>query len=1410
MFESTGNRTLLEAHDTAYLTQQLRCAITIPAVSPNAFEALKTMYEPVMLKPVPTRMQRPPSECHQIGQSHLIIAEQYLNEFVKNHEEFIEIGPNPASLMRKAIGKRHVHGCTLRSARDQSRYIIAAASNEVRNFRPNNTQITGIQSGGATHRALYEDIQKLASGIPTETFCTRGWQNCNARAPIAISNHSLYDITLQDLAIGMLHHNTSLIRAYMHFPVEALEVEDWSNHEHGYCFKVVNGNIRFGWIGDTAFSYNHDLAVWLSYLKTSVFDTPFGFSVSIEKTRRMGSQFELTITKITAAERFTASLPAGFTGLIKVPNFRHLARKLCKRGFKDERENYIFSDAYKVRKLMDYVNARRSDGRTLEVVKGYARTLVSEIRLGQKIAEHRWNCTTEDFNDLCISIYILSIYQGRLHGEITAECMAHMDEIERDFGWFKQLRHRITKKIVSTFVGEVTHNHKINHVISEDTSNIFHRVCVQFFKDHESDGTSVEHFHDTPVFFDYNEVEEPLPEDVFIPPAEAAAQEVVPDLTIPEWALGLGFVTAQKDVQVGPEYLSEFQHETLIAECKLNATKAEKGLKIALEEAAKVLSTRTPKQLHVENMFLLTGVPGAAKTADIITKIVPAAIERNEVGTVIKPVLVLCPTAALRDKYNVDLADMGVAHTIHTGLRALLTKPWALVIVEEVFTVPVAYFNFIAEKYHTLGVGDPKQIEHVDFTKMWVDSMMMSHIMHAIPRAHKSVTHRCPQDVIAIPAIKAAYPGITSTSRKDNSIEHVGPNFQNSNSVVVTFTQMIKNQMTGTNCENAITAHECQGQTFTSVILHYCGTHGENMLLDKSPNHLVVALTRHTNKLFIRDVSENKTLTTYMNAISPLTHIADQANIDLESVQPMEEGRPTCVVAEEAYEAPKESYKTARTNAAIAIEIVSRFNPLPPQREQVANSVNQLPYEGGATGTLRLAALGQEENKETKPQKIFRFQGPQHVKITRMSHRFELARTNLERLAHVTKNMKASIAEKTAQHLYDLLVPEFSWHVPDDLKHQTFLEALDRMNARGQEMDVLKDATDWTDHKVNIVKSFLKSQQKPMGGKDALLVDKAGQGIAAWEKTLNLMMTCYVRTIEHVMTNQSIGKVYITSQLDDKTTMAKLEKENEPGDEYLANDWTQFDSNQNNASRMLYSKLLALVGCPPDLIEAWNQHSTKRKVACAELTLNVTEKLDSGAPNTFSKNCAFNAAICLDVMKNIRVLYIKGDDSLARGRGVEFDKKKMKKYGTECGYKFKPEKTFSGEYISFIVNNQGVAFDLIRVASKILSRAYEDRKDFENYQTAIRSQFGSLTICEAANMCKINSLHYSGTTRDEHTFDSLYSFILDFGLEKIKFSELVESEYIHLRSEGQRAIQSIKQKHTVANTIIQGVGKIFG
>lgn len=195
MLQSKANQLTRETHDNSTLVNLYRNGLKVRvALDPEHYQLLSDAYSPMIIIP---GNQQPPSGSHQLAAAHQSIAAVALAKFVENLDSFIEIGPNAASFARVAIGKYNPHACTLRSARDQGRHISSAMSNEVRGYRPSATQTLAIQSGGLSHKQIYEDIQCLASGIPTESFCLNGWQNCDARAQIAISNHSLYDISFK-------------------------------------------------------------------------------------------------------------------------------------------------------------------------------------------------------------------------------------------------------------------------------------------------------------------------------------------------------------------------------------------------------------------------------------------------------------------------------------------------------------------------------------------------------------------------------------------------------------------------------------------------------------------------------------------------------------------------------------------------------------------------------------------------------------------------------------------------------------------------------------------------------------------------------------------------------------------------------------------------------------------------------------------------------------------------------------------------------------------------------------------------------------------------------------------------------------------------------------------------------------
>ena len=1405
MLNSKQNQLTHETHDNVYLCKLYKQGLKVRvALTKQSFELLSEAYAPMRIIP---GFQQPPSGQHELAAAHQSIAENNLARYVTNHEAYIEIGPNAASFSRTATGKTNPHGCTLRSARDQGRHVKAAASNELRGFRPSHLQTVQIQAGGVSHRTLHEHTQMLASGIPTETFCLNGFENCDHQASVAISNHSLYDISFRQLAIGMNNHNTHIIKAFIHFPTEILDVDEWTSYEKGYHFKRnrSRGTVDFAWIGDSAFGYTHDYDTWIPYLTRGGFTTPFGFNVIIEKTAWHGSQFELTITRATAQGSFYSRIPTSLCDLIKVPNFRRIIANssMCKRRFEpQDRGNYIITDGAKFRKLLDFINARAEKGFSLDVVKAYARTLVSEIKLGNAVVENRWHCTDSEFSDLCCAAYLLSAYRRKLDSHIISTAFEHMSQIQK-----KDLWDYITEWIKKMAKAPFPHFHFDDPIAAENTSNIFHRVALGYFKDHESREHFIDLEFNDDVFFDYN-IET-------LPDIEPTANEILalrdiqpPDdplqASTPDWALSFG-VPANTLPGIGPVYLAEAQHDIFIQECLAGAadeTRA-KQLRSVLTTAAGELQKHRPDRLYLENIFALTGVPGGAKTGRVICDIIPRTIPEG-------PVLVLCPTRALADKYQTELTAPSMAATIHAGLRQLPKQKWALVIIEEAFTLPIAYVNFVASKFRTLIVGDPKQIQHVDFSGLWAGSTMLEALLPALPRHHINSTKRCPQDVTLLPIIKAAYPGITSHSKVNTSIQHVHGDYVNPQAVNVCFTQLAKSQLETFGQRTAFTVHECQGMTFPSVILHYSGTYAEEQLLKKSPNHLIVGLTRHTNHLYIRDSSDDNQLTTFINDRAPLSLLADQSNIDVAALDNTELPKPITIEETAPNAVP---YSFTRAEAGSVELVLNKYFPQAAPSEQISNTSTQLHTGGDAKGSIRLQNLGDEEAFESKSHKVYRFKAPQRVMVTRAHQKHLLLRTNLERLTHSTKNMPEETCVPLASKLFAQVEDEFEWQVPDNFHHTCFLDALKKMQSKGKTMDDLKDVKNWSDAYANLVKSFLKAQQKPMLGKDPLQANKAGQGISAWDKTLNLLMSPWTRLLEQILVNQSKGRVHILSQMSDHMVMSILEKHSEDGERFIGNDWTQFDSNQNNLTRQLLRLALIRIGCPEILLEAFIEQITSRRICCEQSSLNVNDKKDSGAPHTLIDNCLFNLAICLDLMTDFEHLYIKGDDSLARGRHVRFDHSRMNDYIDKCGYVFKPEKHTSGSFVSFLINQNGVALDLPRICAKVTSRAYTNIEDYHNYCDAIAGTLKTIDMQAGANMCRINALYYDGSTRTDSNFDVLLSFLFRFSRREISFNELTCHEAIFYKTDATRSLRhttiSKKQgffkraKHAALTTVLR-------
>lgn len=1346
------------------------------ALSDYSRSVLEKAYHPV---PIIPGTSVPPSGGHQIAAAHLQIAEKEIKQFIKSHESFIEIGPNAANFFQRAIGKQNAHGCTLRSARDQSRHLRSAYSRQVRMHNLSKEQIDKIARGGLTKEVLHNDIQMLASGITTETFCLNGWENCNHIANIGISVHSMYDISFRKLAIGMRNHNVKMIRAFMHFPVEALDVDKYTNYERGYSFIVKDGKIYQYWVDDPSEAYVHDQKTWLNYLIIGGFDTPFGFSVTIEKMYQFGSQFTLNISKTTAKGAQFYCIKSGLSELCMVPNFRILATQgFCKREMDvNDRSNYIITSREKVKRLLDYVNARAGKGFTLDTVHAYMRTLIAEIRLGGVLLEERWNLTPQEFADLSISIYLLSLYQRKLDSAVIDDARTQLDKLTVDAPNVKQ--------VISNFLNDIINTLKPFHIhtkakIYTDEKNVYSKFCIRFYEDHIYESKVKEHKYDDAVYFgeleDYPDVELTL--------NERAAQCSFPEKKVTPNAPDYESLNSDLGILEPPQkynenYLEQRQHEILLEEIvkNMNDPATPKPLATTLKSAYSVLNVPPPKKLYIENMRGLVGVPGARKTGMLIEIIIPKLIQGKH-----GKVLVITPTMSLRDQYNEDLPAGSIAMTMHSALNKAVKENWDCYIIDEAFTFPIGYINFIASLGKTILVGDPNQIGHVDFSGMWKGCDNLKSYISYIPCKKLTESFRLPQDIVSTPFIKTLYNQITSNSKKLTSIEYVPSGFSTNNANYLTFTQDVKNQLKTIHNIEAKTVHEVQGKTFVNVFLYFNNTHAERELLKSSPNHLVVGLTRHTNKLYIRD-SDDHFITTMINDTPVLGNIADKSNIDLNAVDINMDtnlnSKPLVLEQNSTNEIP---YQYNKTDYMIADASISAYTMNIPQRENISTISTMLSTPREFV-KLRLHRLGNEEEYDTKKHKVYRFPVPQRVMITKHHQSQMLLRTNLERLGKLTKNIKEKECDVLATKLFNNVEKEFNWDIKPMDHHQMFIDAIEKMNLRGQTLDNLMDAQTWHDQYIQIVKSHLKSQQKPMLEKDAHAENKAGQGISAWQKTLNLHMSCWTRLLEKILINHSKGSVHITSGMNDKEVMCLIESKIHKEHRFLENDWSQFDSNQNNVTRKILYYALKKIGCPDILLLPFMQQLKERRIVCETLSMIVHDKKDSGAPHTLIDNCLFNLAICLDITSNYDYIFIKGDDSLIVGVDPKFNESRREFYEKNCGYTLKPKSGITGSYVSFIVSTSGVAYDLVRQTAKILSRAYVNKEEYIKYQDSVLATYKVLNFDEAYNMCKVNSLHYTNSMRTIEHFDSMLSFIYRFANREIPFDNLVEHDSIFRKTD---------------------------
>jgi len=1158
----------------------------------------------------------------------------------------------------------------------------------------------------------------------------------------------------------------------------------WKNNQ--YAFSDSNGTYRkritvgfVGEEGDLSFQYDHDYQTVMSYLTVGGFETPYGFNILIEKRKHWGPLFQIVITRTSNAGAIRYMIPPGCSNIVMVPDLY----KMAQRQFHDcDSISYIYADAQKTRDLYLYGTSRDARYKSFEGLKAYARGEMRSLLFNNQVIEKQWNMTIDEFDRFCATIWVMiRLYDKRTYHFIS-KCNEQVDSLGNE-GFFTDFFIKISEMFHNLLDHEgAKGTHKNRDVLLEGKSKKQIANCyfqfmseIQICNSFEETGEFEEFDFTLLPVFDEEEglnITTPKVESINSNPTASA-----PYLEDPIWnQIGIHPIAPKGEREKAFElYKATDHHGALLTEMRQNIPKLpDGGLKKVVQSAFDVIEKMPTPDLCLDRTVILEGWPGAGKTNRITTLILPKIEMINPEAKI----LIVVPTSELASEYRTSTSRYAsvIVKTIHMAISSADQNDYDYIIVDEAFTQPISLLNLYDNQKKTakrIWVGDRNQIGHIDFTgcNIWYGSVPLSVFADYYPTEQLKISFRCPQDVVSLPLMQKFYPGMSTKSIKRDSIrchagnaEPLGQLVAFTNNVADAYSSM----HAGKNGEGprVTTVHRVQGKTFSTVTLIYSGSHAEKELIKKSPAHLIVGLTRHTNNLIIHNLDPKEPLASLMSADFQIQKAADDVGFEPLANEPAEKfSLKTPVVSEIPYQ-------PVLSCTDLVMTTLQKIYPGAPMPEFQRVVTNQIVHQGGpCTGVIRPENLMDDVTESKNKNLVYKFVDSQRVKITKSTDNRAALNGAIKRMSSKVKN-DGLFKFQSASRAYKIVHENFDIKEDHQLRDSCFIDLLSKMESRGTRSEDIIDFSNLRKQGVKKITSFLKSQQKPQLSGNVLEKDKVGQPITAHSKTLNLLFGTYCRVLGAQLTNNSKGSCFFVNGRSDKEILSLLETYCK-GPEYFEADWTSMDTAHNDMILEVYTRLLKSVGCPGWIIQEIANISEKRTISDALYSITHEYKQDSGAAWTIDKNTLLNIVVMLQLVKGDRMkCFFKGDDLLVNGWNLSYNESKARYFKQANNFILKPKASLSGEFVSFLVNKNGASVNYPRLAAKILSRDYTDKCDYLNYQKAVEPMIRDLTIENVIKFSRVNETHH----RINHEkIENIISWIKLFCNSEIKFEALTRT-----------------------------------
>nr|UCJ03460.1 polyprotein [Cutthroat trout virus] len=713
---------------------------------------------------------------------------------------------------------------------------------------------------------------------------------------------------------------------------------------------------------------------------------------------------------------------------------------------------------------------------------------------------------------------------------------------------------------------------------------------------------------------------------------------------------------------------------------------------------------------------LTEGVPGSGKSH--------AAKKLN------KSTCVVVPTGELKN----DWKQSGFRNTVtpHVAIKYGIKSKF--LIIDEVFSIPPHLLAIILHKHkdNNILLGDSKQIAACDFDNFRNFDLITPAF---VPSVYLNKTYRLPQDITRY--LQRDYPGIHTTSKVSVSISYYPPPV-GTQCQVVGYRQLIKEMPPWRKTAN--TSHELQGATRKAVHLHLLT--GDVEMIRSSRSHTIVALSRHTDQIFITGDAESiqtLQLTDKMENIvinyAPTTIINDGSSLEIVN-GPEDDSHVLAPAADSTAVGEILQQCTNHVYTPISAVVLD------------CERINQ--------GSLTVKCAVPDERIIPKTN----FTEIEHCRRANASSTWTTVRTLIGRYTKLTIN---------PAHVHDTIqaVNKTFWSclTIDQMNclptTAELAELVRSMKDKGADPTLIHDL-DFNDISVTKMTFFQKECDK-FTMDEPVQHNKPGQGISAWPKTLCFIYGLFFRKLEKELRQALKPNIVFSNPYTEDQLARAVSKCTTSTTIFYENDFSAFDSTQNLVS--LGNEFLILIQCgmPPALAEVYFNLRFKWTLDARVASLRGTSKKHSGEPGTMLFNTIWNMTAVFHTTNFTRMTLalFKGDDSLVccdSSTATPY----AKEFVSQNGLVMKQKTSHLGSFTCSLVTRTCYVPDVIRFACRLNNKDFTDSKRIEDLQRATDDFIKRATVTNNyGSTCAINGRYYGVPSE---TIECVVGFLQDFAL----------------------------------------------